>query len=508
MPFMARTDEGAPNVHGPIALSETRFRDLLDALPQTVFEVDLGAHFVYVNRTGLETFGYTMEELGAGLTVLDMLVPEDAERARVSLGRRLRGEVLEDSEYRARRKDGSTFPALIHTAVVHENGRPTGLQGYLIDISDRVRIETALHRRIALEQLFMRISTRLVAKVSTQDLDARIQDAMAQIGRAMGADRAYLFSLTQDGQILDNTHEWVAPGISPERGNLQKLQPATHLPLLTSELRSRGVFVLNSLDDLPVEADLERAELEREGIRSLVCVAMAQDGDLTGFLGLDQVQRLREWTSDEIGLLRLVGETLMGAIARKRSEEALQESERKYKALVENTSTGFVIVDEESRVLDANAEYVRASGHRSLDEIRGHSLLEWSSPTQHERTAEALRACLANKQVSDLQIDYCHADGTVVPVIINASVSEIDGKRRVVALVRDISDRKRWRRRRCAWRSCDRWAFWPAASRTTSTTSSPPSWAMSRSCRRSSRARSRGASTWTRSKRRPSGHAS
>jgi signal transduction histidine kinase/ActR/RegA family two-component response regulator len=54
-----------------------------------------------------------------------------------------------------------------------------------------------------------------------------------------------------------------------------------------------------------------------------------------------------------------------------------------------------------------------------------------------------VRACAANGHLSDLQIDYRHADGTLVPVLINASVSEVDGKRRLVALVRDISDRKR-----------------------------------------------------------------
>lgn len=440
---MAREDKTSSAGDEELGTSETRFRDLLDALPQTVFEMDLGARFVYVNRTGLETFGYTMEDLRAGLTVLDVLAPEEKERVRDSLPRRLRGEVMADFEYRARRKDGSTFPALIHTAVVHRNGRPAGLQGYLIDISDRIRVETALHRRIALEQLFMRISTGLVARVSPQDLDARIDDALAQIGRSMGADRAYLFRFTHGGELMDNTHEWVAEGISPERRNLQQLPTATRFPLFMEALRSRGAAVLNSLDDLPLEAATERVELERQGIRSLLCMPMLHDGKLTGFLGLDSVERERRWTDDEIALLRLVGETLMGAIARKRSEEALQESERKYKALVENTATGFVIVDEGGRVLDANAEYVRASGRASLDEIRGHSVLEWTLPAHQERNAEAVRACVANRHVSDLQIDYCHADGTVVPVLINASVSEIDGKRRIVALVRDISDRKR-----------------------------------------------------------------
>jgi PAS domain S-box-containing protein len=68
---------------------------------------------------------------------------------------------------------------------------------------------------------------------------------------------------------------------------------------------------------------------------------------------------------------------------RKRTQEALQKREAHYRALVETTHTGFVVVDHEGKVLDANAEYVRLTGHRDLNEIRGRSVLEWTAA--HEK---------------------------------------------------------------------------------------------------------------------------
>jgi PAS domain S-box-containing protein len=439
---MAQEGNGPTEVFGGGG-SDTRFRDLLDALPQTVFEIDLTGRFVYVNRGGLEAFGYSVADL-AGVTVLDMIAPQQRERVRAGIARRLRGEILEDSEYTAVRKDGTTFPALIHTAVVYRDGRPSGLQGYLVDITDRVNIEQSLRRRIELEQLFMSISARLVSELSSHDLDVQVQLALAEIGRAMGVDRSYVFLFSGDGATMDNTHEWVSDGISAERPQLQRISTATQFPHFVHELRTRGVVLLNSLDELPAEAATERAELERENIRSLACVAMVRAGAVAGFLGIDSVRRSRQWTDDEITFLRLAGEALMGAIGRKRSEDALQESERKYKALVESTATGFVIADEECRVLDANNEYVRVSGHRSQTEILGRSVLEWTAPSHRERNIRAIEECGRIGQISDLQVDYVHADGTVVPVLINASVNEVDGQRRLVALLRDISDRKRF----------------------------------------------------------------
>jgi hypothetical protein len=107
----------------------------------------------------------------------------------------------------------------VHTTVVSRDGRPCGVQGYLIDISERVRSENTLRRRVALEQLIMRASTRLVAELAPGELDARIDDALAEIGRFLNVDRSYVFLFSPDGAFMDNTHEWVADGVSMERDN-------------------------------------------------------------------------------------------------------------------------------------------------------------------------------------------------------------------------------------------------------------------------------------------------
>ena len=161
---------------------ETKFRDLLDRLPQTVFEFDLQGRFVYVNRSGLERFGYSESELAQGISVLATVVPAERDHLQANIARRLGGGETEGFQYTALRKDGTTFPALVHTTVVTKDGRPCGVQGYLIDISERVRAEAALRRRVDLEQLIMRASTRLVAELAPSELDARIGDALAEIG--------------------------------------------------------------------------------------------------------------------------------------------------------------------------------------------------------------------------------------------------------------------------------------------------------------------------------------
>ena len=124
------------------------------------------------------------------------------------------------------------------------------------------------------------------------------------------------------------------------------------------------------------------------------------------------------------------------------AEEALRKSEMQYQALVETTNTGFVIIDAEGRVLDANAEYVRLSGHRDPADIRGRSVVEWTAGHEKDRNAEAVRQCMQAGLIRNLEIDYTDARGKVTPVEINATVVEQDGVPRILALCRDITRRK------------------------------------------------------------------
>jgi len=121
--------------------SEKRYRDLADLLPQTVFELDERANLIFVNRNAFGMFRYSQEDFDKGLSGLQMFIPEDRDRAKENIKRRLRGEKFGANEYTALRKDGSTFPILLHSAPIVREGKPVGLRGIIIDITERKRVE-------------------------------------------------------------------------------------------------------------------------------------------------------------------------------------------------------------------------------------------------------------------------------------------------------------------------------------------------------------------------------
>ena len=124
--------------------SEKWFKNLAELLPESVFEADLGFRVTYANQRAFELFGYTQADFDAGLSGLDMLAPECREEAQASLSGRLEGDDPGVIEYTALKKDGSTFPILFHASLVYAEGRPVGVRGIIVDITDRKKDEEAL----------------------------------------------------------------------------------------------------------------------------------------------------------------------------------------------------------------------------------------------------------------------------------------------------------------------------------------------------------------------------
>jgi PAS domain S-box-containing protein len=131
--------------------SEKRFRELAELMPETIYEMDLKGTLTFVNRKAFEHFGYTQEDIDGGLNAFDIVAPEDRERAIENIRRIMKGESIGLNEYMAIRKDGSTFPIMIHSTPIILQEELIGVRGFIIDLTDRKKAE---EERIKLEAQF------------------------------------------------------------------------------------------------------------------------------------------------------------------------------------------------------------------------------------------------------------------------------------------------------------------------------------------------------------------
>ncbi len=126
--------------------SEQRFSDLVQLLPQAVFETDLEGTLTFANPAALEAIGLGPDDLGPEVDVFSVIAPEDRARATAAFGAILAGGETEGSEYTGLRSDGSTFSMLIYTAARYEDGAVAGVRGSFVDVSRLKQVEEEVRR--------------------------------------------------------------------------------------------------------------------------------------------------------------------------------------------------------------------------------------------------------------------------------------------------------------------------------------------------------------------------
>jgi PAS domain S-box-containing protein len=254
-----------------------------------------------------------------------LVPPEDT-----PLGHVARGSTVADQVLLIERPDGvRRWYSVSVTPVRGEDGSLRAMAMVFPDITDRRRNEEALQYRRDLEHLIGSISTRFVNSAAA-DADDAIQDALEAIGRFTGADRAYLFFFRPAERMMDNTHEWCAPGIEAQKDSLQNRGIDDYKSFYEPILRTETILIPR-VSEHPAAPDSVLGELRRQFIKSIICVPIVFRRKVVGFMGLDAVRREAAWAPDVDSLLRIAGELCANALDHMRTEQALRQSEERYR---------------------------------------------------------------------------------------------------------------------------------------------------------------------------------
>jgi two-component system NtrC family sensor kinase len=135
-------------------------------------------------------------------------------------------------------------------------------------------------------------------------------------------------------------------------------------------------------------------------------------------------------------------------LRRRRTEEALRESEEQYRRLIETSPDGILLTDLNATILMVNREAVELFGCDSTEELLGRNALDLVAPEEQQRAAEALQSFLETRVIRSNEVKLLRKDASLYLAEVNASlvVDTHDNPRAIVNVVRDITDRKRMER--------------------------------------------------------------
>ncbi len=361
--------------------SEERFRALTNATAEVVYR--MSADWTEMQRLdGRDLLSDTDHPTIFWLD--EYIYPEDQPHVRQAVDAAIAGKTVFHMEHRIRLADGSAGWVLSRAIpLFDEHGRIVEWFGAASDVTERRRTEA---RRDAL--------IRLTAEIQGLHDPADIAMTACRIlGETLGVSRVGYGTIDPSRRTLDTERNWIAPGVQSLEGTLDL---GALGPLLGNFRQVRFLAVADVANDPALSAIAGR--LIDLGVRSLVSVAMIEHSQKIGLFFVNSVEA-RDWSREDLDLIKEVAARMRTAMERRRAEQALQNLAESLEQQVEqrtrerdrvwrNTQDLSVVLDHAGTFVAVNPATAKILGWTETDML-GRSVFDFILP---EDAAESLKA--------------------------------------------------------------------------------------------------------------------
>lgn len=383
-----------------LAESEKKYRNLVETSQDLIWSIDIQGLLTFVNSAAKRIYGYEpLEMIGRRFT--DFLIKEEKTRQIEIFAQLLARTSLQPQtpnlpyEIVHTRKDGTPVHLRVNSIVNQaENGAILGLCGTATDISDRKRSEEALQE-------------------ATDQLRA-VLDAVPGLISWVSSDLRY---------IGVNQHLATSFKRSPESFVGEQINFLDKGSSFGQLIRN---FFHSSCQQTSQEIDIEINGL---ACNYLIVAQKYHQGTAAVSVGIDITERKRA----EAQKTQLI--------------VSLQESECKFRSLYEATSDAVMLIEEE-KFFDCNLATLAIFGCSSQEQFYGKKPSEFSpqfQPNGQDSCTLATQKISAAMQTGSCRFDWVHKrlDDSEFPAEVLLNAMEINGRKIIQAVVRDITDRKR-----------------------------------------------------------------
>lgn len=212
----------------------------------------------------------------------------------------------------------------------------------------------AEHERIINECLRL----ALQSEVPQQTLDGILRI----IGEQLSADRCYIFKYDCNANVIDNTNEWCAAGVKPQKDNLQNV-PEAAVSEWTKRFNGRKTVMTNDLaNDGSGVFDRGRDILMAQGIQTLLVCGIWAERRLWGFIGIDFVRTKHRFTDTDESMISSAAKIIELFLERQKTIETLEHSEAEKTLIIESVEMPILLFDENCKLIRVNSCAARIPG--------------------------------------------------------------------------------------------------------------------------------------------------
>ena len=412
--------------------SETRFRTLFEQSQAGMAFADLNGRLTSTNDAFRQLVGYTGKEL-EGVSVLELTHPEDLPIAEETLRILLSGEspgYRIDQRYV--RKDGQPVWVDVAARVVRDNdGRALYIQTVVVDIRDRMRGEILQSARFAVTQ----------ALVTSPGWKQAAPHVLEGLCRALDWELGEYWEVDIQRETMHFVSAWKRPGrdTSPYEATAAQFS-FRRGEGLAGKVWETGKPV--TVDDVSKDQSPRAASALAAGLHGLVGFPVRSGRRVVGMISL-ATWAPRQLDEGLLGVMNDIGTQIGEFVERKRAEEALQESEKRMRSVLDNVSDGLVTIDPSGLVDSVNPAVSRLFGY-DAPELVGQNVEALIATTHRDSFSNYVKRRLTQDLPASGALETMgkRKNASLFPLEFIVSSMEVGPRRLFIATLRDISERK------------------------------------------------------------------
>jgi transcriptional regulator with GAF, ATPase, and Fis domain len=216
--------------------------------------------------------------------------------------------------------------------------------------------QTAFEERLQFETLLADMSTRFV-NLPADRIDQEIEHVLERIAEVLHIERCSVAQFSEDRAKLRVTHAFAAPGVTPMPDLILNEQQ----PWYTQQMLLHEPLVMNSVEELPEEASVEKAYCIDQGVKSSVLIPLAVGGSFLGVVGFAALTSERQWPAVLVQRLKMLGMVFANALMRKASELKLRQAFKEIEILKDRLEAENTFLREEIKLQNAHEEIIGQS---------------------------------------------------------------------------------------------------------------------------------------------------
>jgi PAS domain S-box-containing protein/putative nucleotidyltransferase with HDIG domain len=368
--------------------SEERYKALYDRSLFGVYVHDLGGRFLDANEAALDLLGYKKEEI-LSINFASLLDESQLLKAFKDLEEiKKTGFQRKPSEYKLKKKEGHFTWVETEASMIYREGKPFAIQGIARDITERKRAERLLRDS---EEKY-----RILAENAKDGIYIISPEGFVYVNPAFEKIFGY-----KAKEICGNHFNFIDLIHLEDRGlvrereqsrkNGKELPPAYSFRVITKDGKTKYV-------------EVNTVSLSGEKVRIL-------------------------------GILRDITE-------RKHAEEALRESEERYKTLVQTSPDAVTVTDLEGNITYVSPRTLELHGFKNASELLGRSAFDLIDPADHEKAIKNIKKTLKVGTIRDVEYVLLKKDGTHFTGELNSAlIKDAEGNPKMfIGTTRDITE--------------------------------------------------------------------